>query len=75
MVWNIVIGGVVGGGGIGLQEQQMSWGDIFIIVDVCISFVIQYGFWLEGVYWKGGVCVCSLKFLVEFCWDVWLVKF
>lgn len=34
-------------GGTGLQEQQMSRGDIpTIIVDACISFVTQHGEWV-----------------------------
>lgn len=41
--WNTAIGGAAGGGGTGLQEQQMSRGDIPIIVDACISFVTQHG--------------------------------
>uniref|UniRef100_A0A8D2D7B5 ArfGAP with RhoGAP domain, ankyrin repeat and PH domain 3 n=1 Tax=Sciurus vulgaris TaxID=55149 RepID=A0A8D2D7B5_SCIVU len=36
------LGGAAGGGGTGLQEQQMSRGDIPIIVDACISFVTQH---------------------------------
>uniref|UniRef100_A0A2R8MZ20 ArfGAP with RhoGAP domain, ankyrin repeat and PH domain 3 n=1 Tax=Callithrix jacchus TaxID=9483 RepID=A0A2R8MZ20_CALJA len=40
--WNAAIGGAAGGGGTGLQEQQMSRGDIPIIVDSCISFVTQH---------------------------------
>ncbi|XP_073932884.1 arf-GAP with Rho-GAP domain, ANK repeat and PH domain-containing protein 3 isoform X4 [Castor canadensis] len=40
--WNAAIGGAAGGGGTGLQEQQMSRGDIPIIVDACISFVTQH---------------------------------
>ncbi|XP_052597992.1 arf-GAP with Rho-GAP domain, ANK repeat and PH domain-containing protein 3 isoform X4 [Peromyscus californicus insignis] len=40
--WNTAIGGAAGGGGTGLQEQQMSRGDIPIIVDACISFVTQH---------------------------------
>uniref|UniRef100_A0A2I3GWD2 ArfGAP with RhoGAP domain, ankyrin repeat and PH domain 3 n=1 Tax=Nomascus leucogenys TaxID=61853 RepID=A0A2I3GWD2_NOMLE len=42
MAWNAAIGGAAGGGGTGLQEQQMSRGDIPIIVDACISFVTQH---------------------------------
>lgn len=44
--WNAAIGGAAGGGGTGLQEQQMSRGDIPIIVDACISFVTQHGEWV-----------------------------
>uniref|UniRef100_A0A8C0R4N4 ArfGAP with RhoGAP domain, ankyrin repeat and PH domain 3 n=1 Tax=Canis lupus dingo TaxID=286419 RepID=A0A8C0R4N4_CANLU len=40
--WNTAIEGAAGGGGTGLQEQQMSRGDIPIIVDACISFVTQH---------------------------------
>uniref|UniRef100_A0A4X1SQQ4 ArfGAP with RhoGAP domain, ankyrin repeat and PH domain 3 n=1 Tax=Sus scrofa TaxID=9823 RepID=A0A4X1SQQ4_PIG len=40
--WSAAIGGAAGGGGTGLQEQQMSRGDIPIIVDACISFVTQH---------------------------------
>uniref|UniRef100_A0A8C0CDK1 ArfGAP with RhoGAP domain, ankyrin repeat and PH domain 3 n=1 Tax=Balaenoptera musculus TaxID=9771 RepID=A0A8C0CDK1_BALMU len=40
--WNAAIAGAAGGGGTGLQEQQMSRGDIPIIVDACISFVTQH---------------------------------
>ncbi|XP_008567694.1 PREDICTED: arf-GAP with Rho-GAP domain, ANK repeat and PH domain-containing protein 3 [Galeopterus variegatus] len=42
LAWNAAIGGAAGGGGTGLQEQQMSRGDIPIIVDACISFVTQH---------------------------------
>lgn len=44
--WNTAIAGAAGGGGTGLQEQQMSRGDIPIIVDACISFVTQHGEWV-----------------------------
>uniref|UniRef100_A0A8C4MRY2 ArfGAP with RhoGAP domain, ankyrin repeat and PH domain 3 n=1 Tax=Equus asinus TaxID=9793 RepID=A0A8C4MRY2_EQUAS len=40
--WSAAIEGAAGGGGTGLQEQQMSRGDIPIIVDACISFVTQH---------------------------------
>ncbi|XP_019280048.2 arf-GAP with Rho-GAP domain, ANK repeat and PH domain-containing protein 3 isoform X3 [Panthera pardus] len=40
--WTAAIEGAAGGGGTGLQEQQMSRGDIPIIVDACISFVTQH---------------------------------
>uniref|UniRef100_A0A8C7B8C2 ArfGAP with RhoGAP domain, ankyrin repeat and PH domain 3 n=1 Tax=Neovison vison TaxID=452646 RepID=A0A8C7B8C2_NEOVI len=40
--WNTAIEGAAGGGGTALQEQQMSRGDIPIIVDACISFVTQH---------------------------------
>uniref|UniRef100_A0A5F5PEA6 ArfGAP with RhoGAP domain, ankyrin repeat and PH domain 3 n=1 Tax=Equus caballus TaxID=9796 RepID=A0A5F5PEA6_HORSE len=40
--WSTAIEGAAGGGGTGLQEQQMSRGDIPIIVDACISFVTQH---------------------------------
>ncbi|XP_044895724.1 arf-GAP with Rho-GAP domain, ANK repeat and PH domain-containing protein 3 isoform X3 [Felis catus] len=40
--WTTAIEGAAGGGGTGLQEQQMSRGDIPIIVDACISFVTQH---------------------------------
>uniref|UniRef100_A0A2K6SV09 ArfGAP with RhoGAP domain, ankyrin repeat and PH domain 3 n=1 Tax=Saimiri boliviensis boliviensis TaxID=39432 RepID=A0A2K6SV09_SAIBB len=43
--WSAAIGGAAGGGGTGLQDQQMSRGDIPIIVDSCISFVTQHGEW------------------------------
>lgn len=46
--WNAAIGGAAGGGGTGLQEQQMSRGDIPIIVDACISFVTQHGEWVTA---------------------------
>uniref|UniRef100_A0A5F8GUA3 ArfGAP with RhoGAP domain, ankyrin repeat and PH domain 3 n=1 Tax=Monodelphis domestica TaxID=13616 RepID=A0A5F8GUA3_MONDO len=36
--WSTAIGGAAGGGGTSLQGQQMSRGDIPIIVDACISF-------------------------------------
>lgn len=72
--WNAAIGGAAGGGGTSLQEQQMSRGDIPIIVDACISFVTQYGLQLEGVYRKGGARVRSLRLLAEFRRDARSVK-
>ncbi|XP_011714530.2 arf-GAP with Rho-GAP domain, ANK repeat and PH domain-containing protein 3 isoform X1 [Macaca nemestrina] len=72
--WNTTIGGAAGGGGTGLQEQQMSRGDIPIIVDACISFVTQHGLRLEGVYRKGGARARSLKLLAEFRRDARSVK-
>lgn len=62
--WNTAIGSAAGGGGTGLQEQQMSRGDIPIIVDACISFVTQHGEWAltdnepVGRGWRRPVCVC-----------------
>ncbi|KAF6080493.1 ArfGAP with RhoGAP domain, ankyrin repeat and PH domain 3 [Phyllostomus discolor] len=72
--WNSAIGGAAGGGGTGLQEQQMSRGDIPIIVDACISFVTQHGLRLEGVYRKGGARARSLRLLAEFRRDARSVK-
>ncbi|XP_076993377.1 arf-GAP with Rho-GAP domain, ANK repeat and PH domain-containing protein 3 [Tamandua tetradactyla] len=72
--WNAAIGGAAGGGGTGLQEQQMSRGDIPIIVDACISFVTQHGLRLEGVYRKGGARARSLRLLAEFRRDARSVK-
>ncbi|XP_017387737.1 arf-GAP with Rho-GAP domain, ANK repeat and PH domain-containing protein 3 isoform X2 [Cebus imitator] len=72
--WNTAIGGAAGGGGTGLQEQQMSRGDIPIIVDSCISFVTQHGLRLEGVYRKGGARARSLRLLAEFRRDARSVK-
>ncbi|ERE85860.1 arf-GAP with Rho-GAP domain, ANK repeat and PH domain-containing protein 3 [Cricetulus griseus] len=72
--WNTAIGGAAGGGGTGLQEQQMSRGDIPIIVDACISFVTQHGLRLEGVYRKGGARARSLRLLAEFRRDARSVK-
>nr|XP_012996449.1 arf-GAP with Rho-GAP domain, ANK repeat and PH domain-containing protein 3 isoform X2 [Cavia porcellus] len=72
--WNTAIKGAAGGGGTGLQEQQMSRGDIPIIVDACISFVTQHGLQLEGVYRKGGARARSLKLLAEFRRDARSVK-
>ncbi|KAL0607980.1 Arf-GAP with Rho-GAP domain, ANK repeat and PH domain-containing protein 3 [Plecturocebus cupreus] len=72
--WNAAIGGAAGGGGTGLQEQQMSRGDIPIIVDSCISFVTQHGLRLEGVYRKGGARARSLRLLAEFRRDARSVK-
>nr|5JD0_A Chain A, Arf-GAP with Rho-GAP domain, ANK repeat and PH domain-containing protein 3 [Homo sapiens]5JD0_B Chain B, Arf-GAP with Rho-GAP domain, ANK repeat and PH domain-containing protein 3 [Homo sapiens] len=60
--------------GTGLQEQQMSRGDIPIIVDACISFVTQHGLRLEGVYRKGGARARSLRLLAEFRRDARSVK-
>ncbi|XP_030683257.1 arf-GAP with Rho-GAP domain, ANK repeat and PH domain-containing protein 3 isoform X6 [Nomascus leucogenys] len=74
MAWNAAIGGAAGGGGTGLQEQQMSRGDIPIIVDACISFVTQHGLRLEGVYRKGGARARSLRLLAEFRRDARSVK-
>jgi hypothetical protein len=67
--WNTAIGGAAGGGGTGLQEQQMSRGDIPIIVDACISFVTQHGEWaqidteLVGGVGEVRVCVCVHAFV------------
>nr|KAF6347776.1 ArfGAP with RhoGAP domain, ankyrin repeat and PH domain 3 [Myotis myotis] len=72
--WNVAIGGAAGGGGTGLQEQQMSRGDIPIIVDACISFVTQHGLRLEGVYRKGGARARSLRLLADFRRDARSVK-
>ncbi|XP_010612179.1 arf-GAP with Rho-GAP domain, ANK repeat and PH domain-containing protein 3 isoform X5 [Fukomys damarensis] len=72
--WNAAIEGAAGGGGTGLQEQQMSRGDIPIIVDACISFVTQHGLRLEGVYRKGGARARSLRLLAEFRRDARSVK-
>ncbi|XP_029420565.1 arf-GAP with Rho-GAP domain, ANK repeat and PH domain-containing protein 3 isoform X5 [Nannospalax galili] len=72
--WNSAIGGAAGGGGTGLQEQQMSRGNIPIIVDACISFVTQHGLQLEGVYRKGGARARSLRLLAEFRRDARSVK-
>eukprot|EP00069_Balaena_mysticetus_P019609 bmy_12401T0 len=72
--WNAAIAGAAGGGGTGLQEQQMSRGDIPIIVDACISFVTQHGLRLEGVYRKGGARARSLRLLAEFRRDARSVK-
>uniref|UniRef100_A0A4X2K017 ArfGAP with RhoGAP domain, ankyrin repeat and PH domain 3 n=1 Tax=Vombatus ursinus TaxID=29139 RepID=A0A4X2K017_VOMUR len=62
------------GGGTALQGQQMSRGDIPIIVDACISFVTQHGLRLEGVYRKGGARARSLRLLAEFRQDARSVK-
>uniref|UniRef100_A0A8C0L6H4 Arf-GAP with Rho-GAP domain, ANK repeat and PH domain-containing protein 3 n=1 Tax=Canis lupus dingo TaxID=286419 RepID=A0A8C0L6H4_CANLU len=72
--WNTAIEGAAGGGGTGLQEQQMSRGDIPIIVDACISFVTQHGLQLEGIYRKGGARARSLRLLAEFRRDARSVK-
>ncbi|ELV14082.1 Arf-GAP with Rho-GAP domain, ANK repeat and PH domain-containing protein 3 [Tupaia chinensis] len=72
--WNTAIERAAGGGGTGLQEQQMSRGDIPIIVDACISFVTQHGLRLEGVYRKGGARARSLRLLAEFRRDARSVK-
>ncbi|XP_074147763.1 arf-GAP with Rho-GAP domain, ANK repeat and PH domain-containing protein 3 isoform X2 [Sminthopsis crassicaudata] len=72
--WSNSIGGAAGGGGTALQGQQMSRGDIPIIVDACISFVTQHGLRLEGVYRKGGARARSLRLLAEFRQDARSVK-
>ncbi|XP_056677673.1 arf-GAP with Rho-GAP domain, ANK repeat and PH domain-containing protein 3 isoform X2 [Monodelphis domestica] len=72
--WSTAIGGAAGGGGTSLQGQQMSRGDIPIIVDACISFVTQHGLRLEGVYRKGGARARSLRLLAEFRQDARSVK-
>ncbi|XP_013367707.1 PREDICTED: arf-GAP with Rho-GAP domain, ANK repeat and PH domain-containing protein 3 isoform X4 [Chinchilla lanigera] len=72
--WNAAIEGAAGGGGTRLKEQQMSRGDIPIIVDACISFVTQHGLQLEGVYRKGGARARSLRLLAEFRQDARSVK-
>ncbi|NXM45429.1 ARAP3 protein, partial [Gymnorhina tibicen] len=53
-----------GGRGNALRDQQLSRGDIPIIVDSCIAFVTQYGLRHEGIYRKNGA-KSRIKVLME----------
>ncbi|NXK68398.1 ARAP3 protein, partial [Sylvietta virens] len=53
-----------GGRGNALRDQQLSRGDIPIIVDSCIAFITQYGLRHEGIYRKNGA-KSRIKVLME----------
>ncbi|NXA92350.1 ARAP3 protein, partial [Melanocharis versteri] len=53
-----------GGRGNALKDQQLSRGDIPIIVDSCIAFITQYGLRHEGIYRKNGA-KSRIKVLME----------
>ncbi|NXC30561.1 ARAP3 protein, partial [Campylorhamphus procurvoides] len=62
--WYTDIQASAGGRGNALRDQQLSRGDIPIIVDSCIAFVTQYGLRHEGIYRKNGA-KSRIKVLME----------
>ncbi|NWW09416.1 ARAP3 protein, partial [Oreocharis arfaki] len=62
--WYSDIQASAGGRGNGLRDQQLSRGDIPIIVDSCIAFITQYGLRHEGIYRKNGA-KSRIKVLME----------
>ncbi|XP_071426318.1 arf-GAP with Rho-GAP domain, ANK repeat and PH domain-containing protein 3 isoform X1 [Pithys albifrons albifrons] len=62
--WYTDIQASAGGRGNALRDQQLSRGDIPIIVDSCIAFITQYGLKHEGIYRKNGA-KSRIKVLME----------
>ncbi|XP_061857985.1 arf-GAP with Rho-GAP domain, ANK repeat and PH domain-containing protein 3 isoform X3 [Colius striatus] len=62
--WYCDIQASAGGRGNALRDQQLSRGDIPIIVDSCIAFITQYGLRHEGIYRKNGA-KSRIKVLME----------
>ncbi|XP_064314917.1 arf-GAP with Rho-GAP domain, ANK repeat and PH domain-containing protein 3 isoform X3 [Phalacrocorax carbo] len=62
--WYADIQASAGGWGNALRDQQLSRGDIPIIVDSCIAFITQYGLRHEGIYRKNGA-KSRIKVLME----------
>ncbi|NXQ13608.1 ARAP3 protein, partial [Peucedramus taeniatus] len=62
--WYSDIQASAGGRGNALRDQQLSRGDIPIIVDACIAFITQYGLRHEGIYRKNGA-KSRIKVLME----------
>ncbi|XP_029854388.1 arf-GAP with Rho-GAP domain, ANK repeat and PH domain-containing protein 3 isoform X2 [Aquila chrysaetos chrysaetos] len=62
--WYTDIQASAGGRGNALRDQQLSRGDIPIIVDSCIAFITQYGLRHEGIYRKNGA-KSRIKVLME----------
>ncbi|NXG89523.1 ARAP3 protein, partial [Stercorarius parasiticus] len=62
--WYADIQASAGGRGNALKDQQLSRGDIPIIVDSCIAFITQYGLRHEGIYRKNGA-KSRIKVLME----------
>ncbi|NWH95456.1 ARAP3 protein, partial [Aegithalos caudatus] len=62
--WYSDIQASAGGRGNALRDQQLSRGDIPIIVDSCIAFITQYGLRHEGIYRKNGA-KSRIKVLME----------
>ncbi|NWS20930.1 ARAP3 protein, partial [Pachyramphus minor] len=62
--WYTDIQASSGGRGNALRDQQLSRGDIPIIVDSCIAFITQYGLRHEGIYRKNGA-KSRIKVLME----------
>ncbi|NXV50835.1 ARAP3 protein, partial [Uria aalge] len=62
--WYTDIQASAGGRGNALKDQQLSRGDIPIIVDSCIAFITQYGLRHEGIYRKNGA-KSRIKVLME----------
>ncbi|NXM78163.1 ARAP3 protein, partial [Serilophus lunatus] len=62
--WYVDIQASAGGRGNALRDQQLSRGDIPIIVDSCIAFITQYGLRHEGIYRKNGA-KSRIKVLME----------
>ncbi|NWZ24747.1 ARAP3 protein, partial [Asarcornis scutulata] len=64
VAWYADIQAAAGGRGNALRDQQLSRGDIPIIVDSCIAFITQYGLRHEGIYRKNGA-KSRIKVLME----------
>ncbi|KAK1209969.1 ARAP3 protein, partial [Pygoscelis papua] len=64
VAWYADIQASAGGRGNALRDQQLSRGDIPIIVDSCIAFITQYGLRHEGIYRKNGA-KSRIKVLME----------
>ncbi|KFP08226.1 Arf-GAP with Rho-GAP domain, ANK repeat and PH domain-containing protein 3, partial [Calypte anna] len=64
VAWYSDIQASAGGRGNALRDQQLSRGDIPIIVDSCIAFITQYGLRHEGIYRKNGA-KSRIKVLME----------
>ncbi|NXG45791.1 ARAP3 protein, partial [Psilopogon haemacephalus] len=72
--WYSDIQASAGGRGNALRDQQLSRGDIPIIVDSCIAFITQYGLRHEGIYRKNGAKSRIKMLMEEFRRDARIVK-
>ncbi|NWU09484.1 ARAP3 protein, partial [Cephalopterus ornatus] len=72
--WYTDIQASAGGRGNALRDQQLSRGDIPIIVDSCIAFITQYGLRHEGIYRKNGAKSRIRVLMEEFRRDARNVK-
>ncbi|OXB52829.1 hypothetical protein ASZ78_010476, partial [Callipepla squamata] len=52
--WLQAIQKAAGSGGDTLAEQQLTDGDVPVLVDRCIDYITQYGLTSEGIYRKSG---------------------